>query len=408
MSGGAGSADRVGRDDMPAPRDPLPRAARLSAAQRRDQLAHVAARRFHELGYHRVSLGDVAAEAGVTGPAVYRHFRNKEALLAAAIVSGLDLVQAAVDEASPGPLEDLVTAVAEVGLARPDMWVLLQRESRFLAPESRAEIQARFAEVIDGFSRRLRRQRPEIRPEDARLLVTAATAVLSLPSTTHTSLTPEEYRHELTSAALACLRTNVASAGAPPAAPDTAARAPEPTSRREQIVDTAVELFFARGYTGVSLDDIGAAVGIAGPSILHHFATKADILVTAFDRASQRLAADQAARRTSGRAPDLVSLVAAYIRFSLENRSLLGVYVSELMHLPPDALARTQDTLRTEVRDWTRALVATSFELEEPAARAHVRAALTVINDLVRLGHFAKRPRIETEILALALATLRG
>ena len=398
--------DRTGRD-MAAPEGPLARAPRLSATERKGQLAHVAARRFHELGYHGVSLGDVAAEAGVTGPAVYRHFRNKEALLAAAITSGLDLVENAVERAADGALDRLVADVAEVGLHRPDMWVLLQRESRFLSPELREPVHAQFGRVVDGFSRRLRRERPELASEDARLLVTAATAVLSLPSTTRSSLTTAEYRRELTASALVCLRTDLDGDVGVPVAPEPDVDRTASANRREQVVDTAIDLFFRHGYSGVSLDDIGAAVGIAGPSILHHFPTKADILVTAFDRATASLAAAQSRRRASGRGADLTELVASYIAFALANRSLLGVYVSELMHLPEDARERTRATVRTELRDWTRALLARSLDLDEQTARVRVRAALAAINDLARLGHIAERPRIGVEIDLIALAVLR-
>lgn len=393
---------------MTAPQGPAPRSPRLSAAERRGQLAHVAAQRFHQLGYHRVSLNDVATEAGVTGPAVYRHFRNKEALLAAAITSGLDLVEDAIATAGDGSLDQLVPALAQAGLHRPDMWVLLQRESRFLGPELRAPVDAQFATVVDGFSRRLRRERPGLAPGEARLLVTAAMAVLSVPSTSVTSLTTTGYRRELTSSALVCLRADLATPmPVASGAPSTAAVQPA-SIRREQVVDTAVDLFFRRGYDGVSLDDIGAAVGIAGPSILHHFATKAAILVTAFDRASATLAAAQAQRRASGRALELGGLVASYIAFCLANRSLLGVYVSELVHLPGDALDRTRRTVRTELRDWMRALLATSLDLDESVARVRVLAALSAINDLVRLGHFADRPRIASEIQAIATDVLRA
>lgn len=290
------------------------------------------------------------------------------------------------------------------------MWVLLQRESRLLGAELRAPIQEQFGRVVDGFSRRLRRERPTLTPEDARLLVTAATAVLSLPSTTRTSRSHAEYLRELSSCTLVVLRIDLDAIESDTDNSPTAPRAElsEVIPRREQVVDTAVDLFLRRGYSGVSLDDIGAAIGIAGPSILHHFPTKADILVAAFDRASESLSAAQSRRRATGKATDLEDLVTWYIAFCLQNRSLLGVYISETMFLPEDALKRTNATIRTELRDWTRALLASSLDLDEPVARIRVRAALAAINDLVRLGHFAERPRIATEIDVIALAVLRG
>ena len=49
-------------------------------------------------------------------------------------------------------------------------------------------------------------------------------------------------------------------------------------TRREEILDAAAGLFADRGYHGVSIDDIGAAVGMSGPGIYRHFASKEDIL----------------------------------------------------------------------------------------------------------------------------------
>ena len=51
-------------------------------AERRVQLVRAASRLFAERGFRAVSMEDLAAEAGVSGPAVYRHFASKEALLA--------------------------------------------------------------------------------------------------------------------------------------------------------------------------------------------------------------------------------------------------------------------------------------------------------------------------------------
>ena len=112
------------------------RTARLPADERRRQLAEEAAGRFNRYGFHQVSLAEVASAVGLTAPAVYRHFRNKNALLAGAIESGLDVVDAAFDAAGPG-LDDLTYALAGAALDRRDLWVLLQREMRHLDGDER-------------------------------------------------------------------------------------------------------------------------------------------------------------------------------------------------------------------------------------------------------------------------------
>src|SRR5256885_15794017 len=60
-------------------------------------------------------------------------------------------------------------------------------------------------------------------------------------------------------------------------------------SRRDEILELAVGLFASRGYHGVSMDDIGAAAGVPGPALYHHFAGKEAMLVAALAPVSQGL-----------------------------------------------------------------------------------------------------------------------
>ncbi|WP_226350396.1 TetR/AcrR family transcriptional regulator [Pseudonocardia sp. ICBG601] len=382
---------------------------RMQADARRAQLARTAAARFHLLGYHQVSLGDVAADVGLTGPAVYRHFRNKEALLVAALESGLDEVTAALDEHLDGPLDVLVAALARVATERADLWTLLQRESRFLGDDARDAVLGRLRSGLERLSRRLRRARPELTDRAAGVMVTGALGAMATPSSTGTSLDDDQVRTVLAAAALACLLSappDPATAAAEP--PGDVVADPGPGSRREEIVARAVELFHVHGYAGVSLDDIGAAVGMAGPSLLHHFATKADILTAAFDLASERLHAEQRSRRRHPGSVDLAGMLDRYVGFCQANRSLLGVYVTEFHHLTDDARRRTATTIRTELQDWTRSLLAYALDLDEPTARLRVRAALSVAHDLTRLASSSHdRPATRAEVTAVALAVLR-
>src|ERR1700746_63182 len=55
-------------------------------SDRRLQLLSAAERLFAERGFLAVRLEDIGAAAGVSGPAIYRHFPNKEALLVELLV----------------------------------------------------------------------------------------------------------------------------------------------------------------------------------------------------------------------------------------------------------------------------------------------------------------------------------
>src|ERR1700755_1855845 len=62
-------------------------------------------------------------------------------------------------------------------------------------------------------------------------------------------------------------------------------------SRREEILEIAVDLFARNGYRGVSMDDIGAAAGVTGPALYHHFAGKEAMLAAALNPVSEGLLA---------------------------------------------------------------------------------------------------------------------
>src|SRR6201991_4568328 len=64
---------------------------------------------------------------------------------------------------------------------------------------------------------------------------------------------------------------------------------PRRRSRRDEILEIAMGLFATRGYHGVSMDDIGAAAGVTGPALYHHFAGKEAMLVAALNPVSKGL-----------------------------------------------------------------------------------------------------------------------
>lgn len=59
--------------------------ARLPAAKRREQLLDVAAELFATRGYAGATTAQIAKEAGVTEPIIYRHFKSKRDLFVALI-----------------------------------------------------------------------------------------------------------------------------------------------------------------------------------------------------------------------------------------------------------------------------------------------------------------------------------
>jgi AcrR family transcriptional regulator len=50
-------------------------------------------------------------------------------------------------------------------------------------------------------------------------------------------------------------------------------------ARREQVIETALGAFAEHGYRGVSLATIAQLAGISEPGLIHHFPTKAELLL---------------------------------------------------------------------------------------------------------------------------------
>src|SRR5258708_29641230 len=75
-----------------------------------------------------------------------------------------------------------------------------------------------------------------------------------------------------------------------------AGQQPRRRSRRDEILEIAVGQFATRGYHGVSMDDIGAAAGVTGPALYHHFAGKEAMLAAALIPVSEQLLAGGQAR----------------------------------------------------------------------------------------------------------------
>src|ERR1700694_5231829 len=59
--------------------------ARESKTPRQREFIAAAARLFSERGYHSVGINEISAELNLSGPAIYRHYPSKEALLVAVL-----------------------------------------------------------------------------------------------------------------------------------------------------------------------------------------------------------------------------------------------------------------------------------------------------------------------------------
>ncbi|MCX5263686.1 TetR/AcrR family transcriptional regulator [Streptomyces sp. NBC_00199] len=190
-----------------------------------------------------------------------------------------------------------------------------------------------------------------------------------------------------------------------------ATRTDAPT-RREQILREAARLFAERGFHGVGVDEIGAAVGISGPGLYRHFPGKdamlAELLVGISGQlltgARRRLAeadtdADRARpdadRAGAGGDPAeavLDSLIEGHIDFAIDDRPLITLHDRELDRLRDSDRKLVRQLQRQYVELWVEALRALYPDLAEPAARSAVHSVFGLLNSTPHLGRAGSLP----------------
>jgi AcrR family transcriptional regulator len=159
-------------------------------------------------------------------------------------------------------------------------------------------------------------------------------------------------------------------------------------SRREQILDTAAELFAARGFHGVSVADLGAACGISGPALYKHFESKQAMLAEMLVSISEELL--RVGQERVDAAPDaagaLAGLVDWHVDFALRHRPLIIVQDRDWESLPEDAREQVRALQRSYVDLWAGQLRLLDAGLDLATARAMAHAAFGLINSTPHSG----------------------
>ena len=105
--------------------------------------------------------------------------------------------------------------------------------------------------------------------------------------------------------------------------------------RRADIVAAALELFADKGYLATTMDDIGRAVNVRGPSLYKHVTSKQDLLVEIMESSIETVLRDHAVAvgSTDDVADQLRRVVEAHVRFPARHRLEAFVGTRELWHL---------------------------------------------------------------------------
>ena len=198
-------------DRLDAPPEAPPTARVRAKAERRDALLSSAAQLFAGRGFDGVSIEDLGSSVGVSGPAVYRHFPSKQAVLAALLVGvseglltgGRTVVSAAPDDESA--LAGLVRFHVDFALRDPDVIRVQDRDLGALSAQDRESVRDLQRRYVDLWVGVLARLRPLTDRAELRLRAQATFGLLNSTPHSARSVSPARTRALLEEMALATL-----------------------------------------------------------------------------------------------------------------------------------------------------------------------------------------------------------
>ena len=175
----------------------------------REQVLRHAARLFAERGYRGTAVEDIGAACGISGPAVYKHFTNKQAILSRLLIEVSERLLGRgreVVDAAPGAAEALVQLVAfhtDFALGEPDLIRVQDRDLSSLSELDARRVRRLQRDYVELWAGVLRRLDPELPAEVARTRAHATFGLLN--STPPSARVPAVARDQLVGMALRAL-----------------------------------------------------------------------------------------------------------------------------------------------------------------------------------------------------------
>jgi len=388
-------------------------AARRRPKDRKAQIVRAAARAFSDRGYHAVGVDEIAAEVGISGPALYRHFANKYALLVAtAEYTAQTLVTAArtADDARRPARERLraiVDSLIETTIGMRREGAFYRWERRYLQPADRQRIRGSYDALNAAIAEPLAVLRPGLPDDDTAMLAAAALSVIGSISAHRTRSAAATLQ-----ALLGELCWSVLTAELPPApavpGPARSERGLPSTSKRERLLTEAIRVFARRGFYEAGMEEIGTAAGLQGSSAYRYYPSKAALLVAALQRANDRvlLVITDALAESSDPREAATRIAERYTALSFAAPDLINIYFAEFANLPERDQAQLRALQRQNVGEWAHLICQVGAGETEAVFRVH--AALALVVDIGRLVDFDDSDEQRSRVHTLMAAVLFG
>ena len=194
---------------------------------------------------------------------------------------------------------------------------------------------------------------------------------------------------------------------------DTALEAPTlrgraKADRRAALLVAAARMFAARGFNGVSIEDLGSAVGISGPAMYRHFSGKQAVLAALLVGVSENLL--DGGRSVVEQATDdrsaLLGLIRFHAEFALGDPHVIRVQDRDLDSLDDPARREVRTLQRRYVELWVEVLSRLNPGVDAATLRVRAHATFGLLNSTPHSDQGLSRSLMRSELERMATVSL--
>ncbi len=173
---------------------------------------------------------------------------------------------------------------------------------------------------------------------------------------------------------------------------------------RQRLLESSASLFAAKGYHGVSIEELGANIGLTGPAIYRHFPTKSALLAEMLITVSRALldGANLVLAEQLSPYDTLAELISHHAHFALENPALIRVQEQDFSNLDQVHAKQVRRLQRRYVEVWVGQILIARKGVSTDTARTMAHAIFGMLNSTPRINSDQKKDTLATLMKELA------
>ncbi|MDQ1586992.1 MAG: hypothetical protein QOJ77_157 [Microbacteriaceae bacterium] len=188
----------------------------------------------------------------------------------------------------------------------------------------------------------------------------------------------------------------------------TTPRSQAKADRRVALLDAASQLFAQNGFNGVSIEDLGTAVGVSGPAVYRHFSGKQAVLAALLVGVSEDLldGGTTVVARAADDEDALHSLIQFHVEFALGNPDVIRVQDRDLDSLAAADRHAVRALQHDYVELWVEVLGRLHADVDAAELRIRAHATFGLINSTPHSARTSRRADVRGLLERMAWAAL--